>query len=78
MNNARHIHTISVLTNGKVLVTGGYNVVVYLNTAELYNPYTEVWTMTGSMTYARYMHTISIVSNGRLLVAGGEGNNGIL
>jgi hypothetical protein len=34
----RDAHTASVLTNGTVLVTGGYNGSVYLNSAELYQP----------------------------------------
>jgi len=38
MNYARGEHTASVLTNGKVLVTGGYNSGGYLNSAELYQP----------------------------------------
>ncbi len=35
MNNAQYSHTASVLTNGKVLVTGGVNT-FYLNSVELY------------------------------------------
>ena len=52
MNNARDLHTASVLTNGKVLVTGGWNSSI-LNSAELYDPSTGTWTITGNMTYAR-------------------------
>ncbi len=39
MHNVRDRHTASVLTNGKVLVTGGYVDSAYLNSAELYDPY---------------------------------------
>src|SRR5690348_1917717 len=73
----RYLHTASILTNGKVLVAGGYDVVVYLNDAELYDPSTGVWTITGSMNYARFVHTASLLANDKVLVAGGVGNNGV-
>ena len=38
MNYARFYHTASVLTNGKVLVTGGQGDIGHLNSAELYDP----------------------------------------
>jgi N-acetylneuraminic acid mutarotase len=63
----------SVLTNGQVYVTGGYGSSGYLNSAELYNPSTGVWTVTGSMNYARCEHTTSVLTNGEILVAGGIG-----
>jgi hypothetical protein len=53
MNNARQYHTASVLTNGKVLVAGGSNGGTVLNSAELYDPSTGIWTTTGSMNNAR-------------------------
>jgi hypothetical protein len=41
MNHTRDFHTVSVLTNGKALITGGYNGVDTLNGTELYDPSTE-------------------------------------
>ncbi len=77
MNNAREYHTASILTNGKVLVTGGNSSNVSINSAELYDPSTGNWTITGNMTNARYYHTSSILTNGKVLVTGG-GNSVIL
>ncbi|CAF1014859.1 unnamed protein product [Rotaria sordida] len=70
MNNARHEHTASLLTNGKVLVAGGNNGHV-LNSAELYDPSTGTWTITGSLNTTRYGHTASLLTNGKVLVTGG-------
>jgi N-acetylneuraminic acid mutarotase len=77
MTNGRYYHTASVLSDGKVLVTGGtYNTATGLNSAEIYDPSTGTWTTTGNMTYGRYCHTASVLSNGEVLVAGGQNANG--
>ncbi|CAF5112940.1 unnamed protein product [Rotaria sp. Silwood1] len=71
MNNARSVHTASVLPNGKVLITGGYDGSLYLNSSELYDPSTGLWTATSSMNSARSEHTTSILTNGDVLATGG-------
>ena len=71
MNSARNYHTASLLADGKVLVTGGYNNGNSLNSTELYDPSTETWITTGSMNNDRYDHTASILPNGMVLVIGG-------
>ncbi|CAF4575521.1 unnamed protein product, partial [Rotaria sp. Silwood2] len=76
MTIARYSHTASTLANGKVLVAGGYfydgsSDRRYLNSSELYDPTTGIWTKTGNMNVARYYHTASILANGKVLVAGG-------
>ena len=53
MTNARYSHTASVLSNGKVLVSGGYDGFIYLNSAEVYDPSTGIWTTTSNMTNTR-------------------------
>ncbi|CAF1498483.1 unnamed protein product, partial [Adineta steineri] len=65
-------HTASVLTNGKVLVTGGLDDMRrYVKISELYDPLTETWTITGNMSFPRAQHTASILRNGKILVTGG-------
>ena len=71
MNHPRWKHTASVLSNGKVLVIGGYDR-NSINTAELYDPLTETWTDIANMNDPRGEHTVSILNNGRILVTGGS------
>ncbi len=68
---SREYHTATRLSNGKVLVTGGFNNGTTLNSAELYDPATGSWSNTGSLITARYGHTATLLPNGKVLVAGG-------
>lgn len=74
MNTIRVHHTATLLTNGKVLVVGGYGQ-EYLASAELYDPITGTWSSTGSMNIARSYHTATKLTNGKVLVAGGLSND---
>jgi len=71
-------HTATLLSDGKVLVAGGATRngrTVYLSSAELYDPATERWTMTGPMNVIRHGHTATLLTNGSVLVAGGWDEN---
>jgi hypothetical protein len=78
MNEKRHSHTITLLPNGQVLVAGGNNGVINVNTAELYNPETNTWSNTGSMVAAKLRHTATLLNNGQVLVSGGVNSSPIL
>ncbi|CAF0843424.1 unnamed protein product [Adineta ricciae] len=71
MKVARGYHTASMLSNGTILVTGGWNGIYSLDITELYDPSTGIWTATGNMNVARAYHTASLLSNGTILVTGG-------
>jgi N-acetylneuraminic acid mutarotase len=79
MSTDRIRHTATLLSNGKVLVTGGFNnSTSYLSSTELYNPQTRAWRSTGSMKIARDFHTATLLSNGKVLVAGGSDGSSAL
>jgi WD40 repeat protein len=62
----------TLLPNGKVLLAGGLGVSgAFLTTAELYDPATGTWTLTGSMNTARVTDTVTLLPNGKVLAAGG-------
>src|SRR5438552_9538167 len=75
LNTARSEHTATLLPNGKVLVAGGQNDSGYLTSAELYDPASGSWTITGSLNTARRYHTATLLPNGKVLVAGGADNS---
>src|SRR5262249_48990522 len=73
----RDAHTATLLPNGKVLVVGGEEVneagfAVVLSSAELYDPGTGQFSLTGSMVAGRELHTATLMRNGKVLIAGGE------
>jgi N-acetylneuraminic acid mutarotase len=82
LNFARSFHTSTLLADGKVLVTGGENgrtaTFLALASAELYDPATGKWTVTGSLNYKRRYHTATLLTNGRILVAGGNDTSNTL
>jgi N-acetylneuraminic acid mutarotase len=75
MSAAREIHTATLLPNGQTLVAGGYgptgNFNGSLSSAELYDPATGKWIVTGSMNTARYGHTAVLLANRQALVLDG-------
>ncbi|ATB34072.1 Kelch repeat-containing protein [Melittangium boletus] len=75
MSTGRDRHMAVLLTDGKVLVSGGGNRYVgSLATAELYDPTSGTWSVTGSMVTARQYHAATVLADGQVLVAGGAGN----
>ncbi|CAF1449997.1 unnamed protein product [Rotaria magnacalcarata] len=66
MENPRYAHTASLLTKGKILVTGGWGGTSYLNSAELYDISVGNWATTGNMNIARECHTSSVLPNGNV------------
>lgn len=71
----RSNHTATLLPDGRVLVVGGGNRGISLyekyGSAEIFDPVTEEWTVTGSLIQARDWHTSTLLPDGRVLVVGG-------
>jgi hypothetical protein len=64
------------LKDGRVLVIGGMyarepGIKLKTNVAEIYNPATNKFTVTGSMAEPRFGHTATLLADGRVLVTGG-------
>ena len=77
MQAQRAIHTATRLADGRVLIAGGmvHNHAV-LATAELYDPATSEFSMTGGMPEPRMSHSATLLKDGRVLLAGGYSGDG--
>ncbi len=71
MNTVRNSHTATLLPAGRVLVAGGWDGVMTLASAELYDPATQGWMPAGALHEARAFHTAALLPDGQVLVAGG-------
>src|ERR1700690_4132654 len=73
MNLARSAHTATLLGNGKVLITGGFDGALGDHaSAELYDPDAGTFTPTGKMLLSRAWHTATLLGDGKVLIVGGE------
>ncbi|WP_437787254.1 kelch repeat-containing protein [Sorangium sp. So ce1097] len=71
MSTPRQGHTATLLGNGMVLVTGGFDGSTELATAELYDPATNTWSSAASMSDPRGTHSATLLSSGNVLIIGG-------
>ncbi|MHB8384257.1 MAG: Kelch repeat-containing protein [Candidatus Binataceae bacterium] len=88
MNTVRAGHTATAISgcgcaaDGKILIVGGSSsaATTPLASAELYDPASKSFTVTGAMKHARAWHTASLIGSGALsgdiLIAGGVGAKG--
>ena len=80
MKTARRGHAATLLRDGRVLITGGYDgttATTALNKAETYDPATGVWTnTTGTLIQARRWHTSTLLNNDKVLIVGGSVSSG--
>jgi hypothetical protein len=71
MHFARISQTATLMSDGRVLIAGGRGDSVTA-AAEINDPATEQFTVTGSLQTARYKHSAGLLSDGRVLIAGGS------
>jgi hypothetical protein len=75
LSEGRTWHTATLLPDGRVLVVGGYGNTTTLNSAEIYDPDTGMWTSTDHMATARGSHTATLLPDGTVLVVGGDNDS---
>jgi hypothetical protein len=67
------LHAAAALSNGKVVVIGGYDDNAdALDTTEAYDQVNQRWVAGGSLREERFSHSATLLQDGRILVAGGE------
>ena len=75
MAHERAGHTATELADGTVLITGGVEnsagTLAATNTAEIYDPVHQTFTVAANMNTARFGHTATLLKNGEVLIAGG-------
>ena len=74
MSIARYNHQATLLPDGRVLVTGGFNISIFhipIRDAEIYDPAADRWVQVPNMATPRATHLAFPLADGRVLVAGG-------
>jgi Galactose oxidase, central domain len=75
LHTARSSNSATVLANGNVLIAAGQNAGAnggYLGSAELYNPSTGTFSVTGSLNTPRILHTAHLLASGEVLIVAGN------
>lgn len=78
MRNARSLHSLTLLADGRVLAAGGEDRKGFLKTSEIMDPKSGRWRKLAPMNERRRSHTATLLLDGRVLVTGGENQRGSL
>jgi hypothetical protein len=84
MHEARASHTATVLRDGRILIAGGFvkardgQTQLYSRTAELFDPKTRTFELTGEMKVPRAGHAATLLNDGKVLLVGGFNKNGMI
>lgn len=72
MQDARQSFTANALTDGSVLIVGGFDGTNLLDTAEVFDPATRRFRTVGALGEPRHGHRATLMPSGRVLVSGGS------
>lgn len=75
MNAPRDFGSTTILTDGRVLISGGekgYPLPLSLSSAEVFDPTTNRFSSIGSMSIQRAGHTTTLLQDGTVLITGGS------
>ena len=73
LNTGRVGHTATLLSNGQVLLVGGYDPTTgIIADSELYDPTAQVFIDLGNTNTPRFHHAATLLQNGQVLITGGE------
>jgi len=64
-------HTATLLDDGTVLIAGGHNLTIELNTAEIFDPVANTFTPVGPMNGPHSQHEAVLLRDGTVLIIGG-------
>ncbi len=69
-------HTATLLRNGDVLITGGFDEGLALASAEIYHPTSGTFVAIGDMAVRRDRHSATLLEDGSVLITGGNPDMG--
>jgi hypothetical protein len=83
LNLSRQLAESVALQDGRVMIIGGVEdgqappptgsaPSALFNSCEIYDPSTQAWVVTGSLSIGRFHHTATVLFDGRVLVVGGS------
>jgi hypothetical protein len=75
-NSAQNSHSATLLSDGRVLVAGGWSGTTAIATADLFDPNARTWAPAAPLLTPRIFHAATRLPDGRVLVMGGWDNNG--